>query len=178
AYVIEILRGANTERIRDRNHDTLTVYGIGKGLGIQEWRDLSRALLHQGLMRESQDGYSVLSLNEASWQVLRGEREVHVRVTEKPRGRGKSTSRSGSTPDDGLFEALRALRKLIADRAGVPPYIVFNDASLREITERQPTTLDEFASITGVGEAKLTRYGREFVELIAERVSSPARRPL
>jgi ATP-dependent DNA helicase RecQ len=178
AHIIDILRGANTERIRDRNHDTLTVYGIGKALSIQEWRDLARALLHQGLVRESPDGYSVLSLNETSREVLRGERQVHVRVTEKPQARGKGSRRSDSTADDGLFEALRALRKQIADRTGAPPYIVFNDASLREMVERQPTTLEEFSTITGVGEAKLTRYGREFVALIAERVTPSSRRPL
>jgi ATP-dependent DNA helicase RecQ len=182
AHIIDILRGANTERIRDRNHDTLTVYGIGKALGIQEWRDLARALLHQGFVRESPDGYSVLSLNETSREVLRGERQIHVRVTEKPQARGKGSRRSGSPADDladnSVFEALRALRKQIADRAGVPPYIVFNDASLREMAERQPTTLEEFSTIAGVGEAKLARYGREFVALIAERVTPSSQRPL
>jgi len=68
--------------------------------------------------------------------------------------------------DDALFQALRALRKRLADAAGMPPYIIFNDASLRDMAQRQPTTLEEFSTIAGVGQAKLARYGDQFVELI------------
>jgi ATP-dependent DNA helicase RecQ len=171
AYVIEVLRGADTERIRDRGHHTLSVYGIGKSISLAEWRDLARSLLHQDLLRQSQDGFSVLSLNDVSWEVLRGERPVAVGISEKPT-RGRKAARtevSTGGGDDALFEALRSLRKRIADQAGVPPYIVFNDASLREMSQRQPTSLDEFSVITGVGQAKLARYGQEFVELIRER---------
>jgi ATP-dependent DNA helicase RecQ len=174
AYVIEILRGAETQRIITRDHASLSVYGIGRVLGLQEWRDVARALLHQGLMVQSQDGYSVLSLNEASWQVLRGERRVDVGESVKPaKARGKPAKPAAPTGASGeLFEALRALRKRLADEAGMPPYIVFNDASLREMAERQPTNLDEFSTIVGVGQAKLERYGEEFVEAIRERVAS------
>jgi ATP-dependent DNA helicase RecQ len=176
AYMIEILRGAETQRIISRDHGSLTVYGIGKQLSVQEWRDLARALLHQGLMTQSQDGFSVLALNEASWEVLRGEREVRVGESVKP-AKAKSQSKSKSSPNgvvteagNALFEALRALRKRLADEAGMPPYIVFNDASLWDMAQRQPTTLEEFATIVGVGEAKLARYGEAFVEVIRERV--------
>jgi ATP-dependent DNA helicase RecQ len=176
AYIIEILRGAETQRIISRDHGSLSVYGIGKLLSVQEWRDLARALLHQGLMTQSQDGFSVLALNEASWEVLRGEREVRVGESVKP-AKAKSQSKSKSSPNgvvteagNALFEALRALRKRLADEAGMPPYIVFNDASLWDMAQRQPTTLEEFATIVGVGEAKLARYGEAFVEVIRERV--------
>jgi ATP-dependent DNA helicase RecQ len=169
AYVIEILRGGETQRVLDRDHASLSVYGIGKHLGLQEWRDIARALLHQGLMSQSQDGYSVLSLNEASWQVLRGERPVHVAESVKPaRGRKVAKPMPGGS-GDALFEALRTLRKRLADDAGMPPYIVFNDASLWDMAQRQPTTLEEFSTIVGVGQAKLARYGGQFVELIRER---------
>jgi ATP-dependent DNA helicase RecQ len=176
AYVIEILRGAETQRVITRDHAGLSVYGIGKHLGLPEWRDLARALLHQGLMTQSQDGYAVLSLNEASWQVLRGERAVHVGESVKPAG-GRKASKArkaaapgtGTSPGDPLFESLRALRKRLADEAGMPPYIVFNDASLWDMTQRKPTTLEEFSTIVGVGQAKLTRYGGQFVELIREQ---------
>jgi ATP-dependent DNA helicase RecQ len=166
AYVIEILRGGATQRVITRDHGSLSVYGIGKHLGLNEWRDVARALLHQGLMTQSQDGYAVLALNEASWQVLRGERSVQVGESVKP-----ARSRKGAKPvaaggDDALFQALRGLRKRLADEAGMPPYIIFNDASLRDMAERQPTTLEEFATIAGVGQAKLARYGEQFVELI------------
>jgi ATP-dependent DNA helicase RecQ len=175
AYVIEILRGAETQRILSRDHGSLSVYGIGKQLGLQEWRDLARALLHQGLMTQSQDGYAVLSLNEASWEVLRGERAVAVGESVKPARTRKaakiaSPAATASTAANGpLFDALRALRKRLADEAGMPPYIIFNDASLRDMAQRQPTTLPEFSTIVGVGQAKLSRYGNQFIELIRER---------
>ena len=167
AYVIEVLRGGETQRVITRDHGSLSVYGIGKHLGLNEWRDVARALLHQGLMTQSQDGYAVLSLNEASWQVLRGERTVQVGESVKPaRGRRAAKAVATGGGDDALFEALRVLRKRLADEAGMPPYIVFNDASLRDMAQRQPTTLEEFATIAGVGQAKLARYGQQFVELI------------
>ena len=169
AYVIEILRGAATQRILSRDHASLSVYGIGKHLGLKEWRDIARALLHQGLMTQSQDGYAVLSLNEASWQILRDERTFQVGESVRPvRGR-KAVKAIATSTGDSLFEALRQLRKRLADEAGMPPYIIFNDASLREMAQRQPTTLQEFSRIVGVGQAKLTRYGEQFVELIRQR---------
>src|SRR6185295_16881195 len=155
-------------------HSSLSVYGIGKHLGLNEWRDLARALLHQGLMTQSQDGYAVVSLNEASWQVLRGERSVSVGESVKPAKSRKATAKPG-TPDrdDKLFQALRALRKRLADEAGMPPYVIFNDASLWDMAQRQPTTLPEFSTIAGVGQAKLTRYGGQFVELIRAAAITP-----
>ena len=175
AHVIDILRGAETQRIQSRDHESLSVYGIGKQLGLQEWRDIARALLHQGLMTQSQDGYAVLSLNEASWQVLRGERAVRVGESVKParaRKTLKAAKATTTSSGDPLFESLRKLRKRLADEAGMPPYIIFNDASLSDMVQRRPTTLQEFSTILGVGQAKLARYGGQFVELI--RQQSPA----
>ena len=169
AYVIEILRGAETQRILTRDHASLSVYGIGKHLGMQEWRDISRALLHQGLLTQSQDGFAVISLNEASWQVLKGERTVRVGESVKPARVRKGSKTVTGNAGDPLFESLRTLRKRLADEAGMPPYIVFNDASLWDMVQRQPTTLEEFSTIVGVGQAKLDRYGEHFVELIRER---------
>jgi ATP-dependent DNA helicase RecQ len=169
AYVIELLRGAETQRVITRDHSTLSVYGIGKHLGLQEWRDIARALLHQGLMTQSQDGYAVLALNEASWQVLKGERAVQVGESVKP-ARGRKAAKATPTHSgNALFESLRTLRKRLADEAGMPPYIVFNDASLWEMVQRQPKTLQDFSTIVGVGQAKLARYGGQFVELIRQQ---------
>jgi ATP-dependent DNA helicase RecQ len=171
-YIIEILRGAQTERIRSREHEGLSVYGIGKAHSVDEWRNVARALLHQGLITESQDGYSVLSLNDQSWEVLRGERTVQIAATEKPqRGRkAAASSQTAGSTDDALFDSLRTLRKRLADHAGVPPYVIFHDAALREMAQRQPTTLDEFSMITGVGQAKLARYWQEFITVINDRI--------
>ena len=112
------------------------------------------------------------SLNEASWQVLKGERAVRVGESVKPaRGRkaSKAPATTATSAGNALFESLRTLRKRLADEAGMPPYIIFNDASLREMAQRQPTTLEEFATIVGVGQAKLARYGEQFVELIQQQ---------
>ena len=164
-YVIDILRGARTERIQSGGHETLSVYGIGKNHSVEEWRWLARSLLHQRLIDESQDGYSVLSLNEVSWQVLRGERAFSTAVPPKTERRGSSPAPTTATSaaGDALFHRLRALRKQLADTQGLPPYVIFHDATLREIAERRPQTLSQFADIRGVGEGKLARYGQLFI---------------
>src|SRR6266478_1376684 len=147
---------ARSERVLSRGHDTLSVYGIGKQRSIDEWRGVARALLHQGLIEETQDGYPVLSLNAQSRLVLREELTVQIAATVKPKrvrssgtagaGDGTSANRSGASAPEGsaLFERLRALRKHLADAHGVPPYVVFHDATLREMVERRPLTLDQF----------------------------------
>jgi ATP-dependent DNA helicase RecQ len=184
AHVIDILRGSRSERIVSRGHDTLSVYGIGSQKRVQEWRELTRALIHQGLVTETQDGYPVLLLNAASWEVLRDQRTVQIseaaaRSPAKSRAaspdNSPAASRAGSpaAPAEGreLFETLRALRKRLADAQGMPPYVIFHDATLREIAERRPVTLGEFAGIRGVGEAKLARYGEEFVAVVRGHAS-------
>jgi ATP-dependent DNA helicase RecQ len=172
AYLIEILRGSQSERVTSRGHAELSVYGIGKQHSVDEWRDIARALLHQGLISETQDGYSVLSLNAQSWEVLRGRREVQIAVAPKPERGRKSKSKSAAAPvspeHDALFEQLRALRKQLADKAGVPPYVVFHDATLREMATQKPSTLAAFAKIPGVGQAKLNRYGEVFIQAIEQ----------
>jgi len=146
AYIIDILRGARTERVLSAGHDALSVYGIGKHRGVNEWRNLARALLHQGLIDEAQDGYSVLSLNALSWPVLRGERPVSIARLVKPARRSKDGTRASST-NDSLFERLRTLRKRLADENGLPPYVIFHDSTLREMAEHMPLDLDQFAVI-------------------------------
>ena len=166
AYIIEILRGARTERILNRGHDRLSVYGIGRKHRVDEWRSLARSLLHQRRVEETQDGYAVLSLNEASWQVLRNETTFRFATAPQPR-RSRSTDDAGPTVTnvrgDALFERLRDLRKHLADTQGLPPYVIFHDATLREMAARRPQTLSQFANIRGVGEGKLARYGEQFI---------------
>jgi ATP-dependent DNA helicase RecQ len=173
AHIIDILRGSRSERIVSRGHDTLSVHGIGAKWRVQEWRELIRALRHQGLVVETQDGYPVLSLNAASWEVLRDQRSVQI-AEALPRAASKTRSASPPSPSSPavtraggeLFETLRALRKRLADAQGMPPYVIFHDATLREIAERRPVTLGQFAGIRGVGEAKLARYGEEFIAAV------------
>jgi ATP-dependent DNA helicase RecQ len=167
AYIIDILRGARTERVLSAGHDALSVYGIGKHRRVDEWRNLARALLHQGLISEAQDGYSVLSLNAHSWPVLRGEFPVSIARAVKPARRSQDRTRA-STTDDSLFERLRALRKRLADENGLPPYVIFHDSTLREMAEHMPLDLDQFAALPGVGQAKLARYGEPFIAAVRE----------
>jgi ATP-dependent DNA helicase RecQ len=186
AQIIDILRGARSERVLSRGHDTLSVYGIGKQRSIDEWRSVARALLHQGLIEETQDGYPVLSLNAQSRLVLREELTVHIAAAVKPKrarpsgsagaGNGTAANGSGTSAPEGsaLFERLRALRKHLADAHGVPPYVVFHDATLREMVERRPLTLNQFADLPGVGQAKLARYGEQFIAAIVEHSSQTA----
>jgi ATP-dependent DNA helicase RecQ len=174
SYIIDILRGARTDKLLSRGHDRLSVYGIGKHRSVDEWRALARTLLHQRLVDQSHDGYSVLRLNESSWQVLKGDRTVSVAASSRP-GRYRpppprdmaSTAAGAVTlsaaENDALFERLRVLRKQLADTQGLPPYVIFHDATLREMVAKRPQSLDQFAAIRGVGEGKLARYGEQFI---------------
>jgi ATP-dependent DNA helicase RecQ len=172
AHVVEILRGGRSERLISRGHDALSVYGIGKDRSLDEWRALVRSLLHQGLMTETQDGYPVLSLNEASWQVLKDQRPVQAATpaARSPARRQKPSAAAAALPagSTALFEQLRAVRKRLADEHAVPPYVIFHDATLREVAMRRPITLDELGRIRGVGEFKLSRYGEPFVAAVRE----------
>jgi ATP-dependent DNA helicase RecQ len=171
AQIIDILRGARSDRVLSRGHDTLSVYGIGKLRSVEEWRSVARALLHQGLIEETQDGYPVLSLNAQSGQVLRQELMVHMAAPVKRSRARPATAAAPATENGALFERLRALRKRLADEHGLPPYVVFHDATLREMAERRPLNLTQFADIPGVGQAKLARYGDHFIAAIAEHSS-------
>jgi len=173
AHIIDILRGSRSERVLSRNHDELSVYGIGKNHSVDEWRTLVRTLLHQGLLAETQDGYPVLGLNAESRCVLKGERPVQVARAARPaspsrQDRAAAMGASLGSEDRSLFDVLRALRKQLADEHGLPPYVIFHDATLREMAEQRPATLHEFARIRGIGEAKLSRYGARFIEKIQQ----------
>ena len=172
AHVIDVLRGSESQKLIDRGHQGLSVYGIGKDRGVDDWRHLARNLVHQGLVNETQDGYPVLVLNQESWAVLRGERKVEVAAPTKREKRGRKSAGVQSTEHDPLFDRLRALRKRLADDAGVPPYVIFHDATLREMSQRRVISLDEFARIPGVGATKLAKYGEAFLQEIRRVVES------
>jgi ATP-dependent DNA helicase RecQ len=178
AQIIDILRGARSERVLSRGHDTLSVYGIGKQRSVDEWRSVARTLLHQGLIDETQDGYPVLSLNAQSGPVLRQELKVHMAAVKPKRARaGAANSGSGAAAaaeGGALFEHLRALRKRLADENGLPPYVIFHDATLREMAARRPLTLNQFAELPGVGRAKLERYGDQFIAAMRDHASRNA----
>jgi ATP-dependent DNA helicase RecQ len=167
AYIIDVLRGSKDKRILQNKHDQLSTYGIGKDRSADAWRLLGRSLLHQGLVSETSDGYSVLKLNSQSWEVLRKQRSVYIAVPKKT-GEGDRLDSPKRLKAEQLFEHLRALRKQIADEQSVPPYVVFPDSSLRLMAQSQPQSLTDFAQISGVGTRKLEKYGLRFVKAIED----------
>ncbi|GHO42697.1 ATP-dependent DNA helicase RecQ [Ktedonospora formicarum] len=169
-YIIDILRGANTQKIRQLGHDQLTTYGIGKDVSAEEWGRLCRALLQQGLLSESQDGYPVLKLNRLSMEILRRQREVEVAAPiERPKQDSLSPQAISLLPEEqGLFQHLRELRKQIADENGVPPYVIFPDKSLQLMARQRPQNETQFAAIPGVGSRKLEAFYYPFTYAIRD----------
>jgi len=172
-HVIDVLRGSRNERIRTLGHDRLSTYGIGSNLGQDEWGSIIRQLVHLGYLEQDLARYSVLRLTEAARPVLRGEQTLTLArarirpVSAKKAKKVRETGRIGQAKDDGLFQALRALRKEIAGREGVPPFVVFGDATLTEMAARRPADAEELLSVIGVGKHKLGKYGTEFLQVIA-----------
>ncbi len=171
-YIVEILRGANNQRIRDMQHDKLPVYGIGREQSHEHWTSVLRQLIHLGLVTQNIAMHSALQLTEAARPTLRGEVPLMLAVPRlvsiKPRN--SSQKFYGGSYDRKLFAKLRKLRKSIADEANVPPYVVFNDATLIEMAEQMPLTASEMLSVNGVGHKKLERFGRPFMVMIKEHV--------
>ncbi|MBD2103694.1 DNA helicase RecQ [Leptolyngbya sp. FACHB-261] len=168
-HIIDVLRGANTQQIRRHGHEKLSTYGIGQDQTVEEWQRLGRALLHQNLLEEATDGYSILKLNEGSWQVLRQQLQVQVAIpisAATPRLEESGPVQALDVDSEGLFQHLRALRKRLADDLGVPPYGVFPDTSLRAMAQQRPDSQTQFAQIPGVGTRKLEAYSAVFTQAI------------
>ena len=163
-HIIDVLRGSQKKRVRELHHDQLSTYGIGKDRSVEEWKLLGRSLLHQGLMAETTDGFPVLKLNAASWQVLRKQISVQVAIPDALQGGSAASALSQSGETESLLERLRSLRKRLADAQGVPPYIVFTETSLRQMAQRMPRSLTAFGRISGVGSRKLEQYGQAFID--------------
>ncbi len=168
-YIIDVLRGKDDERIRRLGHHTLSTFAIGQELAAQQWRSVLRQLVARGLLEVDMEGYGSLMLTPQSRRVLRGESELLLRrdppVAKAKRERTARGARLSPDRHD-LWEALRQRRRELAESQRVPPYVIFHDASLQEMAERRPRTLEEFADISGVGEAKLRRYGQTFLDII------------
>ncbi len=171
-HLIDILRGASTDRIRQQGHDKLKTYGIGADLSEQDWRSVVRQLLARGLIVARGD-YGVLALGEESGGVLRGETPVPLRRDVLGRSgatrvrKQAAANESLDAGDLGLFEALRAWRAGAAKEQGVPAYIVFGDATLRALAEHRPASLADLDGITGIGAKKREAYGAAVLEVIA-----------
>jgi ATP-dependent DNA helicase RecQ len=173
AHTIDVLRGSRNDKVLKNGHDTLSTYGIGKDRTVDEWRMLGRSLLHQGLVDETSDGYSVLTLNPVSWEILKSQRKVEIAISPiKPTAETSEIS-TNTAEIQSLYNRLHKLRKQYADANKVAPYVIFADSSLRLMAQQQPQTLAQFAQISGVGARKLAQYGEMFTgEIRAFRTES------
>ncbi|MFD4015949.1 DNA helicase RecQ [Streptomyces sindenensis] len=185
--IIDILLGRKTAKVIQFDHDQLSVFGIGEELAEAEWRGVVRQLLAQGLLAVEGE-YGTLVLTDESATVLGREREVLLRKEpKKPTSRSSSSSSGGGRggkakaaadlPESAVpvFEALRAWRAAQAKEQGVPAYVIFHDATLREIASAHPTTIGELGGISGLGEKKLATYGEGVLEVLAQ--TSPGAAP-
>ncbi|MEG0280682.1 MAG: ATP-dependent DNA helicase RecQ [Morganella sp. (in: enterobacteria)] len=171
-YIVDVLRGSNNQRIREYGHDKLSVYGIGKDKSQEHWVSVLRQMIHLGLITQNIANYSALQLTESARPVLRGELPLQLAVPRIQNVKPRQTARSyGGNYDKKLFAKLRKLRKSIADEDNIPPFVVFNDATLIEMAEQCPVRANDLLLINGVGERKLERFGNAFMALIREHLT-------
>jgi ATP-dependent DNA helicase RecQ len=171
AYVIDVLRGSRKERLIQLGHDRLSTYGIGADKCQEYWGSLLRHLVHHGFLLQDVGDYSVLKLTASAWPLLHGEKnltmaEPRARVKAEPAPKRSRRKAGDMEYDHGLFERLRALRKKLADEEGVPPFVIFSDASLTQMAASLPATSEELHLIHGVGDYKLKRYDSHFLDEI------------
>ncbi|QIZ78098.1 DNA helicase RecQ [Ferrimonas lipolytica] len=173
-HVIEVLRGSAAQTVQDRGHHKLTTWGIGKDKSHEHWLSVIRQLIHHGLLLQDITRHSVLVLTSAARAVLKGERQLQLaepRLT-LTKSSGRKSRALPQQYDRRLFAKLKNLRRTLADEAGVPPYVVFNDATLAEMAADMPTKPSELLAINGVGERKLDRFGAPFLTLISDYIDN------
>ncbi|MDX1594976.1 MAG: DNA helicase RecQ [Gammaproteobacteria bacterium] len=170
-HVVDVLRGADSARIRELGHDTLSTYGLGAERTADHWSAVLRQLIHLGYLDQDVANYAVLRLTGRARPLLRGEETLELAL---PRPKAPRKARRGAAEKAGLapadrplFEALRTLRKELADAQGKPPYVIFGDAALLDMCRLKPTDEAAFLAVNGVGQAKLERYGERFMAAIA-----------
>jgi len=173
AHVIDILRGADTVKIRQHGHASLSTHGIGNDLDAKQWRSVFRQLVAAGLLEVDIEGHGALRLTSASSEVLKGRRTLSLRseapAAARRRERGTREPAAGLTTEAmARFEALRQWRGDAARAQGVPAYVIFHDSTLREIARQQPSDLGTLATISGVGAGKLERYGTAVLDAVAD----------
>ena len=180
-HLIDILTGTTTDKVRDRGHDQLPTFGVGREHGRGQWQAIFRQMMGLDLCRPDPERHGALHLTEAAHPVLRGEASVTLRQDTTRNAKAANVLRSQvSEEDEPLLSALKARRRALAEAARVPAYVIFPDRTLIEMAERRPRDLDQMARIGGVGAKKLESYGQAFLEVIAGEQTQmhPARRAL
>jgi ATP-dependent DNA helicase RecQ len=170
-HVVDVLLGAKTERVRRWRHEELTTYGLMRSTDRKALANMLYQLLDDGLLDRTGDERPVLRLNEASWAVLRGSREVRLLQPRVKVTKTRFDEKSWEGVDRGLFERLRALRREVADERRVPAYVLFSDATLRDMARVRPGSPAALLGIRGVGERKLADLGQRFLEQITSYCS-------
>lgn len=171
-HVVDVLRGKETDKVVQHQHQLLSTFGIGSDIEDLQWRSVMRQLVVRGLLRVDLEGYSALQLTDLSRPVLKGEQSLHLRKEElrapsTKKSAKKSDKKSQIAPEDqALWEDLRECRKQLSEEYNVPPYLIFHDATLKEMLETMPTSHSELLAITGIGESKLEKYGDEFLGIV------------
>jgi ATP-dependent DNA helicase RecQ len=174
-HLVDVLRGAETDKIRRFGHNRLPTFGVGADLSVKDWQSVFRQLVALGAVEVDHNAYGALRIAEPGRFILRGERRVDLRrekksittATLKRELKGKAgASVELDATETRLFEALRAERLRLAKAQGVPPYVVFHDTTLIELAQQRPKSLDEMAGITGMGVRKLETYGSAFLKIV------------
>jgi ATP-dependent DNA helicase RecQ len=169
-HLIDVLRGAENNRIYQWDHHLLPTYGVGKDLDANQWRSVFRQLVARGYFSVDLEGFGSLRLEPKCRPLLKGEESIDLRREVKQ----AAAKRQTKTPlpediDVGLWEALRECRRKLAEEQGVPPYVIFHDSTLQEMCVMQPGSMSQFAELSGVGQRKLDKYGEAFLAVIAEQ---------
>src|SRR5262249_55100504 len=170
-HVIAVLRGEESDNVKSRGHDRLSTHGLLREHSKPDLRDWIYQLIGQGVLLQQGDDYPILRLNEASWEVMRGQRPVRlVQLVRRKRGEKAEKPVVDTTSWEGvdqeLFAELKALRRRLAGERGVPPYVIFHDTVLRHLARIRPSTLQVMRTIPGIGDAKLRDFGETFLQLL------------
>jgi ATP-dependent DNA helicase RecQ len=166
-YLVDVLMGKEHDRIVQFGHDKISTYGIGSELNATEWRTLYRQIIARGLLRVDVEGYGSVQLTDSARPVLKGEEQLTLRkMVKASKAERRRNKQSLATGNSVLWEALREHRASLAKEKDIPAFMIFHDATLAEMTERQPQTLEHLNRISGVGESKLATYGEGFVAVI------------
>ncbi|KUJ79167.1 DNA helicase RecQ [Microbulbifer flavimaris] len=177
SHVIDVLRGSTSEKVLKFGHDQLSTYGIGSDRSTADWRGVVRQLVVRGYLEVNSEAFGALQLTEACRSLLRGEEKIQLRkLPSRSRQTESRTTNSAADIDPAdapLWEALRACRKRLADEKGVPPYVVFHDATLREMLAVRPQTPEALLSISGIGDSKLQRFGDDFLAVLRDFSREP-----
>ena len=174
-HVMDVLQGKENEKVLQHGHEKLSTFGIGSDTHEAQWRSVIRQLVVRGFLRVDLEGYSALQLTDLCRPVLKGEQELHLRKEEvkapslkgSKAGSKKSAGKVQIAPEDQeLWEELRECRKYLSEEHNVPPYVIFHDATLKEMLDVMPMSGSELLTLTGVGDSKLEKYGADFIEII------------